>query len=61
MVFHCAANSKVRVSTTNTEVRFNDNVVATFNLLETMRKSSDTFLSKKISLAARHSSISKKA
>jgi UDP-glucose 4-epimerase len=34
VVFHYAANPQVRVSTTNNEIRFNENVVATFNLLE---------------------------
>jgi len=29
---------EVRVSTTNQEVHFNENVVATFNLLEAMRR-----------------------
>ena len=38
VVFHFAANPKVRVSSTNPEVHFNENVVATFNLLEVMRK-----------------------
>jgi len=37
-VFHFAANPEVRVSTTNPEVHFNENIVATFNLLEAMRK-----------------------
>jgi UDP-glucose 4-epimerase len=37
-VFHFAANPEVRVSTTNPEVHFNENVVATFNLLEAMRR-----------------------
>ena len=37
-VFHFAANPEVRVSTTNPEVHFNENVVATFNLLEAVRK-----------------------
>ncbi|MCS7120864.1 MAG: NAD-dependent epimerase/dehydratase family protein [Candidatus Bathyarchaeota archaeon] len=37
-VFHFAANPEVRVSTTNPDVHFNENVVATFNLLEAMRK-----------------------
>ena len=37
-VFHYAANPEVRVSTTNPEVHFNENVVATFNLLEAMRR-----------------------
>jgi len=36
-VFHFAANPEVRVSTTNPEVHFNENIVATFNLLEAMR------------------------
>jgi UDP-glucose 4-epimerase len=39
-VFHFAANPEVRVSTTNPEVHFNENIVATFNLLETMRRKS---------------------
>ncbi|MEM4004139.1 MAG: NAD-dependent epimerase/dehydratase family protein [Desulfurococcaceae archaeon] len=39
VVFHYAANPKVRVSTTNPEIHFNDNVMATFNLLEAMRRS----------------------
>jgi UDP-glucose 4-epimerase len=39
IVFHYAANPEVRVSTTNPEIHFNENVVATFNLLEAMRKS----------------------
>jgi UDP-glucose 4-epimerase len=38
VVFHYAANPEVRVSTTNPEVHFNENIVATFNLLEAMRK-----------------------
>jgi UDP-glucose 4-epimerase len=38
VVFHFAANPEVRVSTTNPDVHFNENVVATFNLLEAMRK-----------------------
>jgi UDP-glucose 4-epimerase len=37
-VFHFAANPEVRVSTINPEMHFNENVVATFNLLEAMRK-----------------------
>jgi len=37
-VFHFAANPEVRVSTTNPEIHFNENIVATFNLLEAMRK-----------------------
>jgi UDP-glucose 4-epimerase len=38
VVFHYAANPEAKVSTTNPEIHFNENVVATFNLLETMRK-----------------------
>jgi len=38
VVFHFAANPEVRVSTTNPEIHFNENVVATFILLEAMRK-----------------------
>jgi len=38
VVFHFAANPEVRVSTTNPEIHFNENVAATFNLLEAMRK-----------------------
>ena len=37
-VFHYAANPEVRVSTTTPEIHFNENIVATFNLLEAMRK-----------------------
>jgi UDP-glucose 4-epimerase len=38
VVFHFAANPEVRVSTTNPEVHFNENIVAIFNLLEAMRR-----------------------
>jgi UDP-glucose 4-epimerase len=38
VVFHFAANPEVRVSTANPEIHFNENIVATFNLLEAMRK-----------------------
>jgi UDP-glucose 4-epimerase len=38
IVFHFAANPEVRVSTTNPEIHFNENIVATFNLLEAMRR-----------------------
>jgi len=38
VVFHFAANPEVRVSTTSPEIHFNENVVATFNLLEAMRR-----------------------
>ena len=40
VVFHLAANPEVRVSTTNPEIHFNENVLATFRLLEAMRKKS---------------------
>ena len=40
VVFHYAANPEVRVSTTNPDVHFNENIVATFNLLEALRKNS---------------------
>ena len=43
-VFHFAANPEVRVSTTNPDVHFSENVVATFNLLEAMRKNDATQL-----------------
>ncbi|MEM2593811.1 MAG: GDP-mannose 4,6-dehydratase [Candidatus Bathyarchaeia archaeon] len=38
VVFHYAANPEVRVSTTNPDLHFNENLVATFNLLEAMRR-----------------------
>jgi UDP-glucose 4-epimerase len=38
VVFHFAANPEVRVSTTNPEIHFNENIVVTFNLLEAMRR-----------------------
>ncbi|MEM4700508.1 MAG: NAD-dependent epimerase/dehydratase family protein [Candidatus Nezhaarchaeales archaeon] len=37
-VFHFAANSEVRVGATNPEVHFSEGVVATFNLLEAVRR-----------------------
>jgi len=37
-VFHFAANPEVRVSTTDPEIHFRENIVATFNLLEVMRR-----------------------
>jgi UDP-glucose 4-epimerase len=37
-VFHFAANPEVRVSTTNPDIHFNENIVVTFNLLEAMRR-----------------------
>jgi UDP-glucose 4-epimerase len=38
VVFHFAANPEVRVSSIDPEVHFNENIVATFNLLEAMRR-----------------------
>jgi len=38
VVFHFAANPEVRLSTTEPEVHFTNNIVATFNLLEAMRR-----------------------
>jgi len=38
VVFHFAANPEVKVSTTDPEIHFRENVVATFNLLEAMRR-----------------------
>jgi UDP-glucose 4-epimerase len=38
VVFHFAANPEVRTSTTNPEIHFSENIVATFNLLEAMRR-----------------------
>ncbi|MEM1606599.1 MAG: SDR family NAD(P)-dependent oxidoreductase [Candidatus Bathyarchaeia archaeon] len=38
-VFHFAANPEVRVSATNPDIHFNENIVATFNLLEALRRS----------------------
>ena len=37
-VFHFAANPEVRVSTTNPDIHFKENIVATFNLLEAIRR-----------------------
>ena len=39
LVFHLAANPEVRLGYQNTEVDFRQNIVATYNLLETMRNS----------------------
>jgi len=44
VVFHYAANPEVRVSTTHPRIHFNENIVATFNLLEAMRESSVKYL-----------------
>ena len=42
VVFHFAANPEVRVGETDPSVHFNENLVATFNLLDTMRESKKT-------------------
>ena len=39
LVFHLAANPEVRVGETDPSIHFRENLVATFNLLEAMRKS----------------------
>ena len=44
VVFHYAANPEVRVSTTHPKIHFNNNVVATFNLLEAIRESNVKYL-----------------
>jgi len=41
VVFHYAANPEVRVSTTNPEIHFNENVVTTFNLLEAIQTNNE--------------------
>jgi len=38
VVFHLAANPEVRVSSINPEIHFKQNIIATFNLLEYIRK-----------------------
>lgn len=40
LVFHLAANPEVRVGETDPSIHFQENLLATFNLLEAMRKSS---------------------
>lgn len=37
-IFHFAANPEVRVSTISPKIHFDENILATFNLLEAMRK-----------------------
>ncbi|MDK6028595.1 NAD-dependent epimerase/dehydratase family protein [Ignisphaera sp. 4213-co] len=37
-VFHFAANPEVRISSTDPRIHFNENIVATFNVLEAARK-----------------------
>jgi len=38
MVFNFAANPEVRINSIDPETHFNENIIATFNLLEVMRK-----------------------
>ncbi len=38
-IFHFAANPEVRIGTSNPEIHFRQNIVATFNLLEALRQS----------------------
>jgi UDP-glucose 4-epimerase len=42
VIYHLAANPEVRVSSTNPETHYNQNITATFNLLEYLRKSGTT-------------------
>lgn len=44
VVFHFAANPEVRVSTTHPRTHFNENIVATFNLLEAIRHNNIKYL-----------------
>lgn len=41
-VFHFAANPEIRISTMRPVVHFNENIVATFNLLESIREKCDS-------------------
>lgn len=41
VVFHFAANPEVRLSATHPKIHFEENVVATFNLLDAIRKNSE--------------------
>jgi UDP-glucose 4-epimerase len=41
-IFHFAANPEVRLGETDPETHFKENILATFNLLETLRKSENT-------------------
>jgi len=38
LVFHLAANPEVRIGSTNPDIHFQQNIVATHNLLESLRK-----------------------
>jgi UDP-glucose 4-epimerase len=42
LVFHLAANPEVRVGSTNPDIHFQQNIVATHNLLESIRKTRNT-------------------
>ncbi len=42
VIYHLAANPEVRVSSTNPETHYHQNITATFNLLEYIRKSATT-------------------
>jgi UDP-glucose 4-epimerase len=42
VIFHLAANPEVRVSETSTRVHFEENILATFNLLEALRLVDET-------------------
>jgi UDP-glucose 4-epimerase len=42
VIYHLAANPEVRVSSTNPETHYNQNITATFNLIEYIRKSGTT-------------------
>ncbi|PIV23657.1 MAG: UDP-glucose 4-epimerase, partial [Deltaproteobacteria bacterium CG03_land_8_20_14_0_80_45_14] len=42
LVFHLAANPEVRVGSTNPNIHFQQNLVATHNLLEHLRKTRTT-------------------
>jgi UDP-glucose 4-epimerase len=42
VIYHLAANPEVRVSSTNPETHYHQNITATFNLLEYIRKSRTT-------------------
>ncbi|RLG60683.1 UDP-glucose 4-epimerase [Candidatus Geothermarchaeota archaeon] len=44
IIFHYAANPEVRVSTTNPEIHFNENILASFKVLEYMRKKDIEYL-----------------
>ncbi|MEM4467000.1 MAG: NAD-dependent epimerase/dehydratase family protein [Nitrososphaerota archaeon] len=41
MVYHLAANPEVRISSINPEIHYEQNILATYNLLEALRKKGD--------------------